>query len=250
MTAQHIPARTFHARMGDTANRFAYHVDYVLIDPDTAALPALMSRHSTNIAMVHDRHHGGPVGHGRGAVWAREVFDRHGLATSRPGLRLLLLTQPRFFGIGFNPVSFWLALDGDQLLAVIAEVSNTFGDRHAYLCHHPDFAPITADDTLRSDKIFHVSPFQDVAGTYEFGFDIGHDSLCIRIVHKNAGKGVVATLTGPRVPLTNRAILGALMRRPMTPVRTYALIHWQALKLWAKGARYTTRPAPPAKDVS
>ena len=249
MTAQIVPARTFHARTGGPGNRFAYHVDYVLIDPDTGNLPALFSRRRWNLAMVQDRHHGGPPRHGQGAAWAREVFAAHGLA-SRPGLRLLLLTQPRWFGVGFNPVSFWLMQQGDDLLGVIAEVTNTFGDRHSYLCHHADFRPIRASDTLRTTKILHVSPFQDVAGTYEFGFGISHDSLCIRIVHKKAGKGVIATLTGPRRPLTNRALLGAVLRRPLAPLRTYALIHWQALKLWAKGAPYKTRPTPPGEEVS
>ncbi|KAJ56241.1 cyclopropane-fatty-acyl-phospholipid synthase [Actibacterium mucosum KCTC 23349] len=249
MNAEIIPARTFHARTGGPNNRFAYRVDYVLIDPDATTMPSLFSRHKWNLAMVLDRHHGGSPNRGQGAAWAREVFAAHGLA-SRPGLRPFLLTQPRWFGVGFNPVSFWLMMDGDDLLGVISEVTNTFGDRHSYLCRHPDFAPIQATDTLQTTKILHVSPFQDVAGRYEFGFDITRDSLCIRIVHKNAGKGVVATLTGPRRPLTNGALLGALLRRPLAPVRTIALIHWQALKLWAKGAPYKTRPTPPGEEVS
>ena len=66
----------------------------------------------------------------------------------------------------FNPVSFWLCRrDGDDtLIAVIAEVSNTFGDRHSYLVHHPDLRTIEASDRLTAQKIFHVSPFQPVEG--------------------------------------------------------------------------------------
>ncbi|MBT3932082.1 MAG: DUF1365 family protein, partial [Rhodospirillaceae bacterium] len=63
--------------------------------------------------------------------------------------KILLLAQPRIFGHVFNPVSFWLCHDDDDALcAVIAEVSNTFGDRHSYLCNHPDLRPITPTDRL------------------------------------------------------------------------------------------------------
>ena len=79
--------------------------------------------------------------------------------------RLMLLAQPRFLGHVFNPVSFWLAHDEEEnLVAVIAEVSNTFGDRHSYLCRKSDNSPIGASDRLQATKIFYVSPFQPVEG--------------------------------------------------------------------------------------
>jgi DUF1365 family protein len=78
---------------------------------------------------------------------------------------LMLLAQPRTLGHVFNPVSFWLAHDKQRRLrAVISEVSNTFGDRHSYLCAHDDHRPITREDTLSAQKIFHVSPFQPIEG--------------------------------------------------------------------------------------
>ena len=61
---------------------------------------------------------------------------------------------------------------------------------------------------------------------------------------------VVATLTGPLKPLTNRGLVAAFVRRPFGSLRVLALIHWQALKLWAKGARYRNRPLAPQTDVS
>lgn len=246
---EHIAGTTFHRRIGAIGNRFSYGVDYVLIDPDTQRGPVLFSRNRGNLFSVHDRHHGGSPGRGEGAAWAREVLATHGLASS-PGLRLLLLTQPSFLGYVFNPVSFWLAFRGDALCAVIAEVNNTFGDRHSYLCHNPDFTPIQPGDTLRARKIFHVSPFQTIAGAYEFGFDISHSDINIRILHENGAEGVVATLAGKRKPLTSFSILAACVRRPAGALRTIILIYWQALKLWLKGAQYTTRPTPPTREVS
>ena len=163
---------------------------------------------------------------------------------------LRLLTQPSFLGYIFNPVSFWIAQRDGDLIAVIAEVNNTFGDRHSYVCHKPDFAPITPADQVDAHKVFHVSPFQKIAGTYTFNFKITPDSVAIRINHKNGENGVLATLTGTRRPLSNRGILGALIRRPFGAMRTVVLIYFQALKLKFKGAQYTTRPTPPSKEVT
>ena len=144
MTAPlHLHGTTVHARRGALSHAFSHRVDYVLIDPDETRGPRLFSRNRVNLASVADRDHGGVRGTGRGAVWAHEVLARHGLATGADS-RLLLLTQPRFLGYVFNPVSFWLRFEGDALVAVIAEVNNTFGDRHSYLCALPGFAPPAA----------------------------------------------------------------------------------------------------------
>jgi len=210
----HIVCVTTHTRRGEIRHRFSYGVDYVLIDPDaTVARPLLFSRNRFNLASVHDRDHGGPMKAGRGAGWAREVLATHGLADH--ALVLRLLTQPRFLGYDFNPVSFWLAMKCGALIAVIAEVSTPFGDRHSYLCHQPDFAPITRDSRITAPKSLHVSPFQEVKGSYAFSFDIRPDRIAIRIVHRNDDEGVVASLSGPRVPLTNAGLLRASLRRPL-----------------------------------
>ncbi len=85
----------------------------------------------------------------------------------------------------FTPVSFWLLLRGDGVVAAIAEVNNTFGQRHSYLCLKPGFAPLTPGDTVRARKVFHVSPFQDVTGDYAFAFALSGERLAIRIAHEN-----------------------------------------------------------------
>jgi hypothetical protein len=136
------------------------------------------------------------------------------------------------------------------LRVVIAEVSNTFGDRHSYLCHHDDLREITKADTITAQKVFHVSPFQDIAGGYTFRFDIQPESIGIWIDFSDGPTGLIATLTGVREPLTNASILKAIARRPLGSRRVLALIHWQAVKLWWKNVRYRARPKPPEDDVS
>lgn len=248
MTATlHMPGQTFHARRGGPENAFRYAVDYLLIDPEVPEGPALFSHNRTNLTAFHDADHGGAPGQGRGAAWLRDLLRARGL----PGSRIRLLAQPRVLGHVFNPVSFWLVFDDrDALRVVVAEVTNTYGDRHSYLCHRPDLGPITADDRLTAEKLMHVSPFQPVAGGYEFRFDVKPDRIGIWIDYSAGKGGLIATLTGPLQPLTNRAILGFCLRRPLGSRRVLALIHWQALKLWWKGAAFRNRPEPPAETVS
>lgn len=244
---EHIRGTTAHSRLGTVSHGFRYGVDYVLIDPETRDAPTLFSRNRFNLLAVHDRDHGGAPKAGTGVSWARGVLSAHGLNSPT---QVMLLTQPAFLGYIFNPVSFWLAFDGDDLRAVIAEVNNTFGDRHSYLCHLPGFAPLGAQDMMTSRKVFHVSPFQQVAGDYEFAFSIQPDRIAIRIVHRHGDEALLATLTGPRKPLKNRAIVAMMLRRPLGALRTIGLIYWQAVRLKLKGAPYRTRPVPPTEEVT
>jgi len=246
---EHIPGETYHGRRGGVKNGFRYSIDYVLVDAEAAVRgPGLFSRNRGNFFSLRDRDHGGLPREGQGAAWVREVLAEHGLDLPGP---VLLLAQPRVLGHVFNPVSFWLCHGADgRMRAVIAEVSNTFGDRHSYLCHHDDLRVIDGTGTLEAQKIFHVSPFQPIAGGYVFRFYITDQAIDIRIDYRTEGEGLIATLRGPRRPLTNGAILRAALRRPMGSRRVLALIHWQALKLWWKGARYRARPEPPADEVS
>ena len=244
----HIKGETFHGRKGAVKNQFRYGVDYVLLNMVTARGPRLFSRNQRNLNSIYDVDHGGAPKRGTGTQWVHDVLASHGL----PGAdEILLLAQPRVLGHVFNPVSFWLCYDNlHHLRVVIAEVSNTFGDRHSYLCHRADHAPITREDTLTAVKIFHVSPFQPVEGGYKFRFDIGPDKIGIWIDYSTGEGGLYATLTGARSTLTNRAIVLACLRRPFGSRRVLALIHWQAIKLAVKGAKFRRRPEPPVDEIS
>jgi len=245
----HIAGQTYHGRKGAVENAFRYSIDYVLLDAEAELeTPALFGRNARGIMAVHDRDHGGAPRHGRGAAWVRDVLVQHRITAID---RIDLLAQPRVLGHVFNPVSFWLCHGADGALgAVIAEVTNTYGDRHSYLCHHPDQRPITPRDRLLATKIMHVSPFQPVAGTYTFRFDITPARVGIWIDYGRETGGVLATLTGTRRPLSNAGIARSLLRRPLGSRRVLALIHWQALKLWIKGALFRSRPDAPNDEVT
>lgn len=246
----HIDGRTFHGRKGAVQNAFTYSVDYVLLDAEREeSAPRLFSRNKGWLFSVNDKDHGGPPKDGKGASWVRDIIQRAGLDFEIS--RIELLAQPRVMGHVFNPVSFWLVRGEDEALrTVIAEVSNTYGDRHSYLCHHDDLSPITREDTLCARKIFHVSPFQPVDGDYTFRFDVTKERIGVWIDYKTGNGSLLATLTGDRKPLTNLSILRVMLRRPFGSRRVLGLIHWQALKLWWKGAVFRARPEPPSHEVS
>ena len=241
-TVHHIAAETYHGRRGATKNAFRYSIDYVLLDAETeAATPKLFSRNKANLISLLDSDHGGPPQAGKGAAWVRDVLGTYNI---HDAARIELLAQPRVLGHVFNPVSFWLCYDDtDMLTTVIAEVTNTFGDRHSYLCRHDDGRAITKDETLSAQKLMHVSPFQPVEGGYTFRFDIQPDSIGIWIDYSRGNGGLIATLMGQRKPITNGSILRSVIRRPFGSRRVLTLIHWQALKLWLKGG-FRRTPCP------
>lgn len=248
-TVDHIAGHTWHGRKGAIENAFRYGVDYVLLNAETPVnAPRLFGRNRAGLASLWDSDHGGAPGNGKGAAWVRDVLNAHGLPAPAT---IDLLAQPRILGHVFNPVSFWICRDAQGAVPVIiAEVTNTYGDRHSYLCHRDDLAPIGPTDRLKAQKVFHVSPFQRIEGSYEFRFDIRADRIGIWIDFTGGNGGVIATLVGTRKPLTVPGLLKACLRRPFGSRRVLALIHWQALKLWWKGATFRARPEPPTEDIS
>ena len=251
MTARvdHIVGQTYHGRKGKVENAFRYSVDYVIMDAEAqVSTPSLFSRNGRGVTSLYDTDHGGPPKKGRGAAWVRDILAQYQIQGVD---KVELLAQPRVLGHVFNPVSFWLCRRADgALITVISEVTNTYGDRHSYLCHHPDMKEITRSDQLHATKLMHVSPFQPVEGEYTFRFDITDTRIGVWIDYGRSTGGLIATLTGKREPLSNAGILRSLLRRPFGARRVLALIHWQALKLWIKGALFRGRPTPPHDEVS
>ena len=251
MTPQHLKGHTFHKRLGGTKNAFRYGVDYLLLEPDALTdTPRLFSHNRANLMALYDVDNGGQRGAGTGTTWVRETLRTEGMA-ALADMRILLLTQPRRLGHVFNPVSFWLMWDENNALrGVIAEVNNTFGDRHSYICAHQDLRAIEPSDTISARKLFYVSPFQPVEGAYSFRFSITDTHVGIRIDLRHGEGGLVATLSGVLAPLSSAGILKIAALRPFGALRVMALIFYQALKLRLKGVRYRGHNQPEISEVS
>jgi uncharacterized protein len=151
--------------------------------------------------------------------------------------RITLVTNPRVFGYVFNPASFYLCRDaGGSLRLVVVEVHNTHGERHLYPLRPPD-----ADDrfTAAMDKVFYVSPFIEIRGGYTVTVRDEPSRLRITINHAlDDGLVLHASLDLARRPLTDRNLLRMLVRDPLVTHKTTLMIHWHALRLWLRGARF------------
>ncbi len=186
----------------------------------------------------------------KGEAWARGVLKQYQLGAADG--ELVLVTMPRILGYGFNPVSFWFCLGKDGALrAVISEVNNTFGERHAYISFHDDHRPITKDDVLTSRKIFHVSPFMKVEGHYEFRFAYGEEKIGVWIDYfDNHQKMLITSVVGKRTGLDDKSLLVCFFTYPLVTLKVIVMIHLHALRLVIRGIQYHIKPEPPAEEIS
>jgi DUF1365 family protein len=154
------------------------------------------------------------------------------------GWRITLVANLRVAGYVFDPASFFLCRDGGGILrVVVVEVHNTHGERHLYTLRPRDAGSETFVSAM--DKAFYVSPFIEVRGGYEVR--VRDEPARLRITinqHQPEGLELHASLDLARRPLTDRNLLRLLLRHPFLPQRTTALIHWHALRLWLRGARF------------
>jgi DUF1365 family protein len=166
----------------------------------------------------------------------------------RPVGPIRLLTQPRTFGYGFNPVSFFYCFDagGRRLDAVVAHVSNTpWSERHCYVLS-TEGAPAQTF-RARHEKRFHVSPFLPMDLTHEFTLSVPAERLSVRIADERAGQRVFeAAMTMIRRPLTSNTLARALLRYPFLSIQVVGRIYWNALRLHLKRAPFFPHPDPGA----
>jgi DUF1365 family protein len=243
--------RVMHRRLVAPYYRFVYRVFYLLLDIDRIDQAGrglrLFSHNRFNLLAFHDRDHGD--GSGRLRAWAEGLLAGAGIGLD--GGRIRLLTLPRLLGHAFNPISLWYCEHRDgSLRAVIADVHNTFGERHCYLLG-ADGAAMPWEARYEKDKCFHVSPFFDLAGRYRFSLGEPGERVRLAIHETRDGQGILdATLAGERLPLRDGAILRLAAQMPFMTLKVVAGIHWEALKIWLRGGRFHRKPAPPAVGVS
>jgi DUF1365 family protein len=168
----------------------------------------------------------------------RALVREHGV--EEPIARVELVTSCRVFGYVFNPVSFFFCYAGDaRLVAIACEVHNTFGQSHAYVLTEP-----AAPGQWREKKVFHVSPFFTMDGTYRFRFTVSEERIEAGIdLYRDGVVQFVSHMRLSRRPLRDRELLGSLVRYPLVTLKVIAAIHWEALRLWWKGAVYHPKPA-------
>ncbi len=245
-----LEARITHARFSPKPYTLAHNLTYLHIP--VAALPSLkrrfLARNGWGLFALNDADYGDRAS---GLDdWLRAAFASVG--ATRPDGEVTLVTLPRVLGFGFNPVSFWLCHDRTgALAAVLAEVNNTFGERHCYLCRKPDGTPIGPDEEIVAEKVFHVSPFFPTDGQYRFRFIEKPGRVAIRIdLYREGSRVLTATIGGRLSDLTSRALLRSFLRHPFPTLQVVLLIHYHAARLYMRGLKIFTKPTPPGDLVT
>lgn len=255
------PARLFfgkvmHSRLRPKINRFVHPVYFCLLPLTKVGQVSerLFSINRWNLFSFHFSDHGARDG-SHPLAWIRSLLHRAKIDADG---EIWLQCFPRVLGFVFNPIGLWFCHDrGGALLAVLAEVNNTFGERHNYLLAHADGRPIRDGEVIERRKVFHVSPFMAVAGHYRFRFHArnGADGLPLwrlaRIDHADAGGDLLHTaISGNAAALSSGRLLVAFIRFPLLTLGVVARIHWQALKLWVKRVPFHSKPQPPMQETS
>lgn len=241
-----VSGRVMHRRRLPRENRFVYPVFYLLLDMDElGGLGSwLFGVNRRRPLGLHFADYGDGSDPRR---WVRELLQADGIDDCDG--KLWLQTFPRVFNYLFNPVSFWYCGRRDGSIgAIVAEVNNTFGERHCYLLR-PDAGG--RFDGVYADKRLYVSPFYPVSGGYRFRFNLDFDHPRVSIDYFDNGKLQLNTaIWGQARAWSLPGMLAALSRQPLLTLGVIARIHWQALRLWFKGARLAKRPSVTAEEPS
>lgn len=144
--------------------------------------------------------------------------------------RVLVLANARSFGYVFDPLTTYFCLDaGGRVEGVLAEVHNTYGERHCYPLHVDGGSP------AQVDKEFYVSPFFAVEGRYDIRTRLSDDQVAVAISLTQDGSPVfTAAVHGDLEPATRRRTLGAVVRNPFPSQRVSTLIRWHGIRLWLR----------------
>jgi hypothetical protein len=244
-----MTGKVMHKRLFPKVNAFTYDI-YYLCTPLSQLNSLPIARNKFSAISFHDKDHGKRDGSSL-ENWARDILKTYNIDKADGDITLICM--PRILGYVFNPVSFWLCTDKEQnLRAVICEVNNTFGESHSYLCVHDDQSPLSSDDILHAQKLFHVSPFLEREGDYTFRFNIKEDKIGVWIDFYDAGgnKKLITSLMGILQPMTRKNIRKIFWQYPLITVKAISLIHWQALKLIAKGIKHIKKPTQRSENIS
>ena len=243
-----------HTRLRPRRNSFVYDTFFLMLPMRHLSHPEACGGLPVNRSgaiSFFDCDHGDGRGpeHGGALGWLTDLLQREGVNDANG--EVWLHTYPRVLGYCFKPVSFWYAHRADgSLRAIVAEVNNTFGERHCYLLDTPSYG-----QELLASKRFHVSPFCRVEGQYRFRFMRamlnGAERTVARVDHDDAtGPLIHTSVSGTLHPITPSLLRQTLWRYPAMTLMIMLRIHWQALKLCLKRVQFFSKPPAPEQFVT
>lgn len=240
---------TWHRRFAPRPHEFRYRLFQLLVDIDRLEEAfdglKLMRLGRFGVMSFEPRDHGDRASADL-RPWVERTLAEAGVPASAATIRLLCF--PRVLGFVFNPLSVFFvhAADG-RLEAVVYEVNNTFGQTHAYVIPATD----GERQVQRAAKRLYVSPFYKVEGEYRFDIAAPGETFDLRIVKAVGGKpDFVATQSATRELLTDQRLAALFWSIPLMTAKVVVAIHWEALRLWLKGAPFGLRAPGPKAGLS
>lgn len=230
-----------HMRLRPFHHKFRYSVFTALLDIDRLkdAESRLMKIDRFGLFSFRSTDHGARDGSAL-RPWVEARLAEAELA--RPA-RIMLLSMPRFLGFAFNPLSVFFCYDAKgRFESIVYEVKNTFGDQIPYVV---DVREAKGAAQHEHPKEMFVSPFIEMNQTYRFTTAAPDDRLAIRIKQGDGTEGgdyLIATQNGDRRPLSDAMLARLIFSHPLAAVKVIVAIHWQALRLWLKGAKFLGHP--------
>jgi DUF1365 family protein len=234
-----------HARLRPVCHRFNYRVMSLLIDLDRLDEADRQSRlfavNRAGLFAFHEIDHGERKS-GSLSAYVRRLARERGMDLASG--RIQLLCYPRLLGYTFNPLSIYLCYRASgELALLIYEVRNTFGQIHQYVLPVEGGDGVSAVYRQTQTKQFYVSPFIEMRMRYHFRISLPGEQLKVRILETDDGGPLLAAgFSGQRSALTTRTLLRAFLQIPLMTFKVVAAIHWEALRLWLKGAPLVSRP--------
>jgi hypothetical protein len=229
-----------HERYRPKAHRFSYPLFCVRLPLDQlATTDAVLPINRSGLISFQESDHGARDGKSL-QQWIDDLLRQRGALAASESALVELITFPRMLGYVFNPVSFWICRrQDDSVFAVLAEVNNTFGESHRYLLVAKPGTSLQNGQTLHAPKLLHVSPFNEVEGSYTFRFNFSSDRWLARIDYDDGhGRLLHTHISGEATRLTRSSLRRAAVRFPLQSLAVVARIHWHALLLWAKGVPF------------
>jgi DUF1365 family protein len=177
--------------------------------------------------------------------YVEAALSRQGL--TEYGAKILFVSTPRLLGYAFNPISFYFCYNANGTLgAVLHQVKNTFGDQIGYLM------PVHGDRGLirqSAPKRMHVSPFFDMQGGYRFALTRPDEKFTVSIQYGAEVKRMTATMILQSRSFSVASLLRLLVEMPLVPIKVITAIHWEALRLFVRGAKFHPLPAAPHETI-
>lgn len=241
--------KTVHHRYAPFERRFAYGIALIDLDIDRLAeagrQTSLFSVGRPGVFSFLPEDHGEKKKGVPLRPWAEDMFRKAGVELAGGVIRLV--TFPRHLFYKFAPLSLWYGYGaGGELRGIIYEVNNTFGEQHCYVA-------ATGPDRSehQAEKTFHVSPFMDVSGQYRFTLRAPDEKLRVTVENwMDGARCHMANINAVAVPATTSNLVRLALHQPFSSFGVTAGIHWQALKIWLKGAGYRRKPEAPARTAT